>query len=82
MKRHFVILASAALTFAACQNAPKEDYSWIKNSLDVASAQLMQTAEEIDGTGKFPGQYGQAIQWISFAVNWNVIPLLLKIHCG
>lgn len=54
MKRHFVILASAALTFAACQNAPKEDYSWIKNSLDVASAQLMQTAEEIDGTGKFP----------------------------
>ena len=47
MKKNLVLLALAALTFASCQTQPKEDYSWIKKGLDVASAQLTLTAEEI-----------------------------------
>ena len=54
MKRHLIILASAALAFSACQKSPEEDYSWIKNSLDVASAQLLLAADKADGTGMLP----------------------------
>ena len=49
-----VLFASVSIALASCQTTPKEDYSWIKKGLDVASAQLQLTAEEIDGTGKLP----------------------------
>ena len=54
MKKKLVLFASVAIALASCQTTPKEDYSWIKKGLDVASAQLQLTAEEIDGTGKLP----------------------------
>ena len=54
MKKQLFILATAAFAFASCQNASTEDYSWIKNSLDRASHQVLLTAEEIDGTGLLP----------------------------
>lgn len=54
MKKNFVLFASAVIALASCQTPPKEDYGWIKKGLDVASAQLKLTAEEIDGTGQLP----------------------------
>ena len=54
MKKNLVLLALCALTFASCQTQPKEDYSWIKKGLDVASAQLTLTAEEISSTNMLP----------------------------
>lgn len=54
MKKNFVLFASAVIALASCQTTPKEDYGWIKKGLDVASAQLKLTAEEIDGTGQLP----------------------------
>ena len=54
MKKKLVLFASVSIALASCQTTPKEDYSWIKKGLDVASAQLQLTAEEIDGTGKLP----------------------------
>ena len=40
MKKKLVLFASVSITLASCQIPPKEDYSWIKKGLDVASAQL------------------------------------------
>ena len=54
MKRNLIAWAAASLAFAACQTQPKENYEWIKNSLDVAQAQLMQAAHEAEGTGMLP----------------------------
>ena len=54
MKKKLVLFASVSIALASCQTTPKEDYSWIKKGLDVASAQLQLPAEEIDGTGKLP----------------------------
>ena len=48
MKKKLVLFASVAIALASCQTTPKEDYSWIKKGLDVASAQLQLTAEEIE----------------------------------
>lgn len=53
MKKKLVLLALSVLTLASCQQ-PKEDYSWIKKGLDVASAQLQLTAAEIDTTQMLP----------------------------
>ena len=54
MKKKLVLFASVTIALASCQTAPKEDYSWIKKGLDVASAQLQLSAEEVDGTGQLP----------------------------
>lgn len=54
MKKKLVLLALGTLTLASCQTQPKEDYSWIKKGLDVASAQLELTAEEISSTNMLP----------------------------
>lgn len=54
MKKKLVLLALSVLTLASCQQQPKEDYSWIKKGLDVASAQLQLTAAEIDTTQMLP----------------------------
>lgn len=54
MKKKLVLLALGALTLASCQTQPKEDYCWIKKGLDVASAQLTLTAEEISPTNMLP----------------------------
>ena len=54
MKKKLVLFASVTIALASCQTAPKEDYSWIKKGLDVASAQLQLSAEEINGTGMLP----------------------------
>lgn len=53
IKRNIVFLAAIALLWS-CQQAPKEDYGWIKKGIDVASVQLKQTAREIDGIGALP----------------------------
>ena len=68
MKKKLVLFASVAIALASCQTTPKEDYSWIKKGLDVASAQLQLTAEEIDGTGKHV-QSAPDMTWISSAAN-------------
>ena len=47
MKKKLVLFASVTIALASCQTAPKEDYSWIKKGLDVASAQLQLSAEEV-----------------------------------
>ena len=52
MKKKLVLFASVTIALASCQTAPKEDYSWIKKGLDVASAQLQLSAEDINGTKK------------------------------
>lgn len=54
MKKELVLLALAALALVSCQTGPKEDYSWIKKGLDVASAQLELTAKEISSTHMLP----------------------------
>ena len=48
MKKNLVLFASiAVVALSSCNTTPKEDYSWIKKGIDVASAQLKLTAEEI-----------------------------------
>lgn len=54
MKKKIVLFVSVSIALASCQTTPKEDYSWIKRSLDVASAQLKTTAEDIKDTGRLP----------------------------
>lgn len=54
MKKKWILLASVAFAFASCQTTPKADYSWVKKGIDVASAQLQLTAEEVSETGKLP----------------------------
>lgn len=54
MKKKLVLFASVTIALASCQTTPKEDYSWIKKGLDVASAQLQLSAEEVSGTGMLP----------------------------
>ena len=52
--KKLIAFAAAAIALASCQTQPKEDYSWIKNGLDVAQQQLMVAAHEAEGTGKLP----------------------------
>ena len=54
MKKKLVLFASVTIALASCQTPPKEDYSWIKKGLDVASAQLQLSAEEVSSTGMLP----------------------------
>jgi len=55
MKRHFFqYLPFAAILIMSCTSTPKEDYSWVKKGIDVASVQLIQTAEEVADSGKIP----------------------------
>ena len=69
MKKKLVLFASVAIALASCQTTPKEDYSWIKKGLDVASAQLHLTAEEIDGTGQLPRSIRTGYDMDFYAVN-------------
>ena len=61
MKKKLVLFASVTIALASCQTAPKEDYSWIKKGLDVASAQLAQVCCRVLSA--------QAMTWRFFAVN-------------
>ena len=54
MKKKLVLFTLAVLALASCRQVPKEDYSWIKKGLNVASAQLQMTAGEIDTIGMLP----------------------------
>lgn len=54
MKKKFLLFASVAIVLTSCQTTPKDDYSWIKKDLQVASAQLKLSADEADGTGMLP----------------------------
>ena len=54
MKKKLILFTSVTIALASCQTAPKEDYGWIKKGLDVASAQLQLSAEEVSGTGMLP----------------------------
>ena len=73
MKKKLVLFASVSIALASCQTTPKEDYSWIKKGLDVASAQLQLSAEEVSGTGCCHAPSVPAMTWISFAVSWKEI---------
>jgi len=53
-KKLFPVLSLIAIALVSCNNTPKEDYSWIKKGIDVASAQLKITAEEIADSAKIP----------------------------
>ena len=54
MNKFIMTLASAALVLSACQTTPKEDYSWVKKSLDVSASQLLLTADEIGDSNRLP----------------------------
>ena len=54
MKKYNLFLFFTALLLASCQTPQKENYEWLKKSLDTASAQLKITGEKLKGTGKFP----------------------------
>lgn len=55
MKKIFPLFALLLVVIAfSCKTPPKEDYSWIKKGIDVASAQLKFTAEEIADSAKLP----------------------------
>lgn len=53
MKKLF-FAAFAIVSFASCQTTSTDDYSWIKGALNVADAQLLKTAQEIDGLSMIP----------------------------
>ena len=72
MKKKLVLFASVSIALASCQTTPKEDYSWIKKGLDVASAQLQLSAEEVVREC-FHAPSVPAMTWISFAVSWKEI---------
>lgn len=54
MNKGIILCTSIALAFASCNTQPKEDYGWVKQSLDVAQSQLMFAAHEADTTGLLP----------------------------
>ena len=54
MKSHSVILLAAGLLLTACHSPQSKDYSWVKKSLDVATAQLEAAGNELKGTGLLP----------------------------
>ncbi|MEG1586326.1 MAG: DUF4995 domain-containing protein [Bacteroidales bacterium] len=55
MKKGLLYLCSAAtMILGSCDQNKKEDYSWVKNGIDVASYQLKLTAEEIADSAKLP----------------------------
>lgn len=55
MKKNLALFTTlAVVALSSCQTTPKEDYSWVKKGIDVASAQLKLSAEEVAGTGKLP----------------------------
>ena len=49
---HFWILTTILLV--SCQTPQKENYRWLKKSLDAASIQLKIAGEKLEGTGMFP----------------------------
>lgn len=55
MKRNSLLLSTVLLvSLAGCKSAPVQDEPWISNALDVASCQLIKTAEELTGTNQIP----------------------------
>lgn len=54
MKKKWVLLPLVVMAFTSCATTPKEDYSWIKKNIQVASAQLKLSASEVDGTESLP----------------------------
>lgn len=55
MKKNLVLFASlAVVALSSCNTTQKEDYSWIKKSIDVASTQLKMTAEEVADSDRMP----------------------------
>lgn len=55
MKKNLIHFAAlAVIVLSSCNTPPKEDHSWIQKGLDVASAQLQLTAEEIAHTANLP----------------------------
>ncbi|MDL2211062.1 glycoside hydrolase family 88 protein [Bacteroides sp. OttesenSCG-928-M17] len=55
MKKKLLMFAALpAMILFSCNPSAKEDYSWMKKGIDVASAQLKITAEEIADSAKLP----------------------------
>lgn len=54
MKKNICIAVVLALGLAGCQNKQQKTGNWTERALDVATAQLSLTAEEVKGTGMIP----------------------------
>ena len=79
--KKLIAFAAAAIALASCQTQPKEDYSWIKNGLDVAQQQLMLAAHEAEGTGKLPRTTYQSYDMNFLCEQLKEILQHLKTHC-
>lgn len=53
-KNLFLLISFLAITVFSCKTPTKDDYSWIKKGIDVASAQLKFTAGEIADSAQLP----------------------------
>lgn len=54
MKKGLFYFTVALFAFTSCNDNRNEDYSWLKNGIDVASSQLLLTANEIGESGRLP----------------------------
>lgn len=53
-KNHVLFVSFLAVMVLSCKPAVKGDYSWVKKGIDVASAQLKLTAQEIADSAQLP----------------------------
>lgn len=68
MKNNPLLFASLlAIMVMSCQTPPKEDYTWVKKGIDVASAQLKLTAEEIADSAKLPRSI-----WVGYEMDFLI----------
>lgn len=68
MKKNFILSCCLlVLINFSCKEKATEDYSWIKNGLDVAVYQLNLTAEEISDSAKLPKS-----TWVAKDINFLV----------
>lgn len=83
MKRHFQLLILVSGLLTSCQVVHKEDYSWLKNSLDVASAQLELSGERLKGSGMFPRSIHQVCDtaFVGRQLERNSLAFVDSIEC-
>lgn len=55
MKKELLAIITSALFLASCHTARNiSDYPWLEKGIETASVQLLQTAKEVEHTGKLP----------------------------
>lgn len=60
MKKNLIFAAALAIGLAGCQEKQLQKEAWTNHALDIATAQLCQTAQEIQGSGMIPRSIHQA----------------------